>query len=293
MGGPLLVIADRLQRGPGALFFRGAAMLEWWRKNRNLLLGMILLLAALLSYSLGLEPGRQGGWFERFALRLGRPMFSTATTIHHTAAGVLGSILPGGSQHDLDNENRRLRAELTALAELREENERLRRLLGYVDETPWQTVAARVIAEDASSWFRTIEIDRGYEDGISEGLPVVNATGLVGRVVRVAAHSARVLLITDASSAVAVLVQDQRIRGVCRGQGEVMALDFALLQDEIQVGDGVITSGLGGVFPKGLVVGYVRAVQREQFGLFQTVEVEPAVDFARLEEVLVVLGEAR
>ncbi len=138
-----------------------------------------------------------------------------------------------------------------------------------------------------SSWFRTIEIDRGSADGVIEGLPVIDAAGLVGRVVRSAPHSARVLLITDASSAVAVLVQDQRIRGVCRGQGGALALDFALLEDAIQVGDGVITSGLGGVFPKGLVVGYVRSVQREQFGLFQTVDVEPAVDFAHLEEVLV------
>jgi len=267
-------------------------MWKWWLKNRSLLLSLGLVLAALLCYSLGLQAGEQTRWFEALNLRLGRPLFSSATTVRHGAAGVWGALIPGG-QFELDAENRRLRAELTAQVELRQENQRLRALLGLVEEKPLPTLAARVIAEDASGWFRTIEIDRGSADGIREGLPVVNAAGLIGRVVRTTPHAARVLLITDASSAVAVLVQDQRIRGVCRGQGGALALDFALVQDVIQVGDGVVTSGLGGIFPKGLLVGYVSGVQREQFGLFQTIEVEPAVDFTRLEEVLVLLGEPR
>lgn len=266
-------------------------MWEWWKKNRNLLIGLALVLAALLSYSLGLRNDARTGWLEGLALRLGSPLLGTAAGARHAVAGVWTSVVPGASL-DLDAESRRLRAEMASVEELQRENERLRRLLGFVEEHPRRTMAARVIAEDAASWFRTIEIDRGYDDGVTEGLPVVDAAGLVGRVVRSAPHSARVLLITDASSAVAVLVQDERIRGVCRGQGGTLALDFALLQDAIQVGDGIVTSGSGGVFPKGLVVGYVRSVRREQFGLFQTVEVEPAVDFAHLEEVLVLLKEA-
>lgn len=263
-------------------------MWEWWKKNRGLIAGLALVLAALLGYSLGLRGGGGTGWVEGAALRLGGPVLGTAASARYTVAGIWDAVIPGSSL-DLDAESRRLRAEMAGVEELKRENERLRRLLGYVEEQPRRSVAARVIAEDASSWFRTIEIDRGYEDGVTEGLPVVDAAGLIGRVVRSTAHTARVLLITDASSAVAVLVQDERIRGVCRGQGGTLALDFALVQDEIQVGDGVITSGLGGVFPKGLVVGYVRSVHREQFGLFQTVEVESAVDFEHLEEVLILL----
>lgn len=267
-------------------------MWQWWNKNRSLLIGLGLVLAALLNYSLGVRAGERTGWLETVSLSLGRPLLSATTGMRYGLAGIGGAILPGGA-HDLDTENRRLRADLAELVELRQENQRLRRLLGFVEAAEKRTVAARVIAEDASSWFRTIDIDRGSADGVTEGLPVVNDAGLIGRVVRSTPHSARILLITDASSAVAVLVQDQRIRGVCRGQGGALALDFALVQDEIQVGDGVITSGLGGIFPKGLVVGFVRSVHREQFGLFQTVEVEPVVDFAHLEEVLVLLGDAR
>jgi len=267
-------------------------MWQWWNKYRGLLIGLGLVLAALLNYSLGVRAGEQTGWLETLSLGLGRPLLGVTTGLRHGLAGIGGAVLPGGG-HDLDTENRRLRAELAELVELRQENQRLRRLLGFVEAAEKRTVAARVIAEDASSWFRTIDIDRGSADGVTEGLPVVNDAGLIGRVVRSTPHSARILLITDASSAVAVLVQDQRIRGVCRGQGGALALDFALVQDDIQVGDGVITSGLGGIFPKGLVVGFVRSVHREQFGLFQTVEVEPVVDFAHLEEVLVLLGDAR
>lgn len=266
-------------------------MWEWWKKNCKLLLGLALVLAALLCYSLGLRSGGQTGWLEGMALRLGSPLFGTTADARYAVAGIWHAVVPGASL-DLDAESRRLRAEMAGVEELQRENERLRRLLGFVEAHPRRTLAVRVIGEDATSWFRTIEIDRGYEDGVVEGLPVVDAAGLIGRVVRSAPHSARVLLITDASSAVAVLVQDERIRGVCRGQGGTLALDFALVQDAIQVGDGIITSGSGGVFPKGLVVGYVRSVHREQFGLFQTVEVEPAVDFSHLEEVLVLLKEA-
>jgi len=265
-------------------------MREWWRKNRQFLAGLSLVLAALLWYSLSLAGRERSGWFDSLTRRLTTPLIGGSSSARQAVAGVFDTVLPG-ARLDLDAENRRLRSELASREELQRENDRLRRLLGYAETQPRRTVAARVIAEDASSWFRTVEIDRGSEDGIVDGLPVVDAAGLVGRVVRSGPHSSRVLLITDASSAVAVLVQDERIRGVCRGQGGGVALDFALVADDIKVGDGIITSGLGGVFPKGLVVGYVRSVQRERSGLFQTVEVEPAVDFAHLEEVLVVLKD--
>jgi rod shape-determining protein MreC len=90
---------------------------------------------------------------------------------------------------------------------------------------------------------------------------------------------------------VAALVQRNRTRGVCRGQGESLSLEFALRQKDIKVGDRVITSGTGGIFPKGLSIGRVTEVSRESYGLFQTIEITPAVDFSRLEEVLVLLKE--
>ena len=125
----------------------------------------------------------------------------------------------------------------------------------------------------------------------SEGLPVVVPEGVVGRVIRVSSRQSRVLLVTDASSALAVLVQRNRTRGVCRGRGDALTFDFALRQEDIAVGDQIVTSGTGGVFPKGLAVGVVTQLTKEEFGLFQSIVVSPAVDFSRLEEVLVLLPE--
>jgi rod shape-determining protein MreC len=136
-------------------------------------------------------------------------------------------------------------------------------------------------------------IDRGSQDGVSEGMPVVVAEGVVGRVIKTARRESRVLLITDASSAVAGLVQRTRARGVCRGQGDLLAFDFAMHWEEIEEGDLIVTSGMGGVFPKGLSVGTVKRVKLSEFGLFQSVEIAPAVDFYRLEEVLVLFKENR
>jgi rod shape-determining protein MreC len=191
----------------------------------------------------------------------------------------------------LQSENRRLAAELNNVEEIRLANERLRLLLEFKDTVDLPTLPAQVIAVDASSWFRTVLIDKGDTDGIREGMPVVAAEGIVGRVIRSAPRESRVLLLTDASSAVASLVQRNRTRGVVRGQGDILTLDFVLRQKDIEVGDRIVTSGTGGVFPKGLVIGEVTRTAREKYGLFQTVTVAPAVDFARLEEVLVLLKE--
>jgi len=118
---------------------------------------------------------------------------------------------------------------------------------------------------------------------------VVAAQGVVGRIIKIGEHQARVLLVTDASSAVSALIQRTRTRGIVRGQGEAMIMEFALRLEDVAVGDRVVTSGTGGVFPKGLPAGTVKRVEKGDFGLFQSVEIEPLVDFSRLEEVMVLL----
>jgi rod shape-determining protein MreC len=95
------------------------------------------------------------------------------------------------------------------------------------------------------------------------------------------------MLITDASSAVAALVQSSRARAICRGEGDGLSLEFLQQQEEIAIGDTIITSGTGGIFPKGLVLGRATNIKNSGYGLFQTVQIRPAVDFSRLEEVLV------
>ncbi len=270
-------------------------MWEWWKKNRPLFLGGLLLLVALLWYSVSLRQQEETNFVESVVLRLTGPVQAgfdkMILAVADTWSHYLYLVDTAENNRLLIEENRILRAVLTQSDEVRLENKRLRLLLDFKESQELDTLPARVIAEDASSWFRTVMIDKGLEHGVVEGMPVVVAEGVVGRVVRSSPRFSRVLLVTDASSAVASLLQNNRARGVCRGQGELLVFDFVLRQEEVKIGDRVVTSGMGGVFPKGLVVGLVGKVAKQEFGLFQTIEVVPAVDFSHLEEVLVLLRE--
>lgn len=270
-------------------------ILELFRKFRPYLLVGCLILAALLLYSSNLRHRHQTSIFERTILLLSTPLLhgydGLSQGLDQLSSRYLWLVKTEQENEALRLENQQLRKRLAGLEEVRMSNERLRRLLDFREETGLPAVPARVIAVDASSWFRTVVIDKGRQDGLDEGQPVVVAEGVVGRIIKCAANQSRVMLITDASSALAVLVQRSRTRAICRGEGDSLILEFAQRQDDIEVGDLVITSGTGGLFPKGLVIGRTSAVKRGSFGLFQTVEVKPLVDFSRLEEVLVLKKE--
>ncbi|PLX81830.1 MAG: rod shape-determining protein MreC [Desulfuromonas sp.] len=270
-------------------------MFELLRKYRRSLVATALLLAALLLYSGHLKKREHTTLFERAVLRLAAPLQGALSAPWELLADkwerYLYLVRTEDDNARMHEENRTLKAELAGLQEVRLANERLRLLLDFRDRVALPALPAQVVAEDASNWFRTVVIDKGLEDGVREGMPVVVAEGVVGRIIRCGAHQARVLLITDASSAVASLVQRNRTRGVCRGRGQTLTLEFALRLEDIKAGDRIVTSGMGGVFPKGLVIGEVVKVYRGDYGLFQSVEMAPATDFARLEEVLVLLGE--
>ena len=197
----------------------------------------------------------------------------------------------------LEKENQALKRELQELklqmnryreAELA--NERLRALLNFKKSIATPLLPAQLVAFDPSGWFQTILIDKGRNDGVVLDMAVVSAEGLVGRVIGVGKHHAKVLLILDGNSAVDAYIQSSRARGVLVGLGrELCLLKYVQRNEDVQVGDKVISSGMGGVFPKGLLVGTVQEVVRGSSGLFQRVEVEPAVNFSRLEEVMVVI----
>jgi rod shape-determining protein MreC len=149
-------------------------------------------------------------------------------------------------------------------------------------------MAASIIGEDGSPWFKTLVVDRGAADGFSDGMPVLAAEGVVGQVIKVSANSSRVLLVTDHASAIAAVVQRSRARGVVRGAGSGrLSLEFSMKEDDVKVGDQILTSGIGGIFPKGVPIGEVTMVKKGEYGIFQIVEVRPSVMLSRLEEVLV------
>jgi len=190
-------------------------------------------------------------------------------------------------------QNAELRNRVATLEEARLENERLRLLVGFVDTNKLDAVGARVIGRPTNSWERIITIDRGSDDDVKVGMPVLAPQGLLGQTIAVTKHTAQVRLIADPRSGVASMIQATRAEGIVRGslEGQV-ALDFVSRETTVNVGDVVVTSGLGGVYPKGLLIGEVMKVVNAPSSLYQEIEVSPAANLAGLEEVVVLVGAA-
>ncbi len=202
---------------------------------------------------------------------------------------------------DVARENHKLRTQLNEAAEKSNQwqeielaNERLRNLLDFQKTISGQVVAAEVIGRDPSAWFKTLIIDKGRVDGVIKGLPVVMPRGIAGQVVEVSSHYAKVMLIIDRNSAVDALVQRTRARGVVKGESAGLCrLHYVLRKNDVRVGDTIVSSGLDGVYPKGLRIGRVSDVQDHDAEIFHEIKVVPFVDFEKLEEVLVVVNRRK
>lgn len=190
----------------------------------------------------------------------------------------------------LEAENARLQGEIIQLQQQLKDTDVLYALLNYARSRPSDTyIAAAVIGRDPSPFLRYIMIDKGSDQGLIKGMPVVTAQGLAGRIDAVIANAARVQLINDPGSAVNVQLSSTRTQAVLAGSitGEVQ-LEMVPLDITLQPGEIVLTSALGGNYPAGILVGQVTSVRRIETELFQTAAVQPAVDFSGLRAVLVV-----
>ncbi|MFH1950137.1 MAG: rod shape-determining protein MreC [Pseudomonadota bacterium] len=202
---------------------------------------------------------------------------------------------------DVRHENRVLKREINSLGrensryrELLATQARLRQLLQFKEIIRRPVVAAQVIGLDPTGWFKSVIIDKGKSAGLKLDMPVVNASGVVGRIVSVSTDYAKVLLIIDQNSAVDCLMQRSRDRGMVKGLSSgVCKMDYMAKSSDAVVGDMVITSGMGGIFPKGLPVGKISGVKEGSGELFKEIDVTPSVDFSKLEEVLVIQTKRR
>jgi rod shape-determining protein MreC len=195
----------------------------------------------------------------------------------------------------LQREGALLQRRIDQLEEQVLETQRLQGLLAMREAWRAEFVAARVVGKDATNWFKTILIDRGSRAGMRRNLPVVGPDGLVGRVVEVTPSTAKVQLITDPLSAAGALMQRTRVTGIVIGNLDAgLRVRYLPLLADVVVGDEVVTSGMGGVFPKGIPVGRVTNVERKSGALFQEAVLQPKVDLSRLEEVVILMNsEAR
>ncbi|MEA3406503.1 MAG: rod shape-determining protein MreC [Chloroflexota bacterium] len=185
-----------------------------------------------------------------------------------------------------------LRKQIILLKEAQIENETLRRQLDFKVAAPnYHVLSAQVIGHDPTNLLQYLVIDRGAEDGIEAGMPVVVAEGLVGRISEVSAASSKVMLISNPSSSVSALIQRSRATGVVQGRGgHVLSMRYIPQGDTVVRGDVVLTSGLGGNFPKRLVIGQVESVQYKEVEMFQEARMVPAVRLHDLEVVMVILN---
>ena len=231
--------------------------------------------------------------FENAVLLSTRPLQQAATWTTQSLRGVWDNYV---YLVNVQRDNQRLREETKWL---RQENhryleaylqyQRLQRLLNFREQTPLDVIAAAVVGRNANSWTEIIYINRGTRDKVAKGLPVVTHEGLVGQVIHAAPALSQVMLLTDFRSGVDALVQRTRASGVVAGRGRHLAeLKFLPVGADLQPGDRLISSGMGGVFPKGLIIGEVKDIHRNGRQT-QQVEIQPSVDFSHLEEVLVLV----
>jgi rod shape-determining protein MreC len=269
-------------------------MLSILRRYRELLVVVALMALPLLLFLAGTkEPGEQGP-VDRAILTVFAPVqkavFWAADGVQDRWYGYVWLVGVRDQNMALRRENLRLTGEVGVADELREENERLRRILGFQQRLGEEAVAAPVVAVGARPAFsRSVRLGRGTRDGIRPGDPVVTPEGIVGRVVAAGSGWADVMLIADPNSAVPAIATRSRARATVRGTGEIGAarLDHAARTDDIAEGDLLVTAGTGGIYPKGLPIGRVARLQRRPHGMFQEAEVVPVVDLSRLEEAIV------
>jgi rod shape-determining protein MreC len=179
--------------------------------------------------------------------------------------------------------------------EIKSENERLRRLIGVQSEMEYETVIAEIVAKSPQNFYKTLIVNRGKSSGIKKWMPVIayqdNEKCVVGKVIDVQTYSARIHPLIEQTSYIGAMLKNSRYSGLLVGQSplsENCMLQYIDRRVDIQYGDTVVTSGMGGVFPKGILIGEVVSVSKKRYGIFQEAMVQPKVDFGHLEEVYII-----
>ena len=262
-----------------------------WR-NRVLLASGALLILSLHLVSTGVHPGDLAARPESAFLELIRPIDAAFTNLTSGFSSIVNDYV---DLVHVRQENAHLRIQLAQvtsdrarLAELEAENRHLGELLDLKDVLGLKSVAANVIGSDATGLSHTLILASGESDGLLPGMAVLSNQGVVGKIIAVSPHASRVLLIDDHNSALDGLDQRSRARGIVAGMvDDGVILKYSDRSQDIRDGDTVVTSGLDGIFPRGLLVGTIKSVRREGPGLFLRVQIAPAVEFKRLEQVLI------
>lgn len=194
---------------------------------------------------------------------------------------------------ELQNQVNDLKGQVAQREEAALQNDALRTQLNFAQRNSFKLTGARIITQDPSNFQQVVTIDKGSSAGIGKGMVAVSGGLLVGRIIETTPNSAKVYLVTDYNSAVPVVDQPTRAGGIVRGtRGFGLALEMVQQTDQLKTGDPLITSGFGGDFPAGLILGTVGDIKRRDTDVFQTATVTPGVDFRKLENLFIITGNA-
>lgn len=265
-------------------------MKEYYNRSKNRILISVIILSILLFIT-----GRYKADFsvKQYVMNFFHPLFSYTHSAVEKTQKVFFSLFHfyslGKSNEQLTRQMEELQNKLLETEEIRKENDRLNELLQFKSQLKFRVVPAKIIGHDSSNWKKSILINKGREDGVLTHHAVICPKGIVGKIVESFDHNAKVMLIIDNDSQVGGMILRTRDIGVLYGRDkDICLLNYLSRNADIKKGDLVITSGFDGFFPKGVILGEVEKVYSEDFGLYKYAEIVPAVDFNKLEEVLVI-----
>ncbi len=274
--------------------------MSWARRNRIRLIFASILVFSFLIFNSHMKELPRRNALDRALLWITAPVQYAVVWSIDGLTGTWKSYVYLVGLHDenrqLEREVLELRRRNALLTESALENQRLKKLLHMrADYGGLKVVAARVIGVGTSPLARTIRIYAGADQGLQEGDAVVSGSGLVGRVEAVSGGYAEVRLVVDGRSAVDVVIQRSRARGIVRGRGEdeLCSVDYLVRTADVKVGDKVVTSGVGSMFPAGLLVGVIESVTSPDVGVFRKAEIHTVVAFQTMEEVMVMISTDR
>jgi rod shape-determining protein MreC len=264
------------------------------RKYQSIAVAAFLLIVSLVVISYSVGRLTETGFLRKMVLEAAAPVEDAINvslkSLHDAWKRYLFLVGLGDENRRLRHENAALNEQLNRYREGYLEGIRLQNLLNMKGGFQNRAVAARVIDSNRASVFKTILIDKGTAEGLRVGLPILANQGVVGRIIETSWHASRVLLMNDENSNIDALIQRSRAQGILQGAGSAGCnLKYISRVEEVQAGDVVVSAGLAGVFPKGLLLGVITGASRREGGLFQKIDVAPAVDFGKLEEVLVLI----
>jgi rod shape-determining protein MreC len=273
-----------------------------FRRYRDIIIVVLLLAVPFFFLRASIRRPEEQTIVDRTIMHVAAPLEYAAAALARGLSSLVGDyvyLVDVKKDNDkLAYENARLRAELRKFERTEAENVRLRRLLNLRETVQAETVSAVVVGKDTTEFFRVAHVTLDNPGAqVKVGMPVLSFDGTVGTVMRVAGDKVDVELTVDSGFGVDVVAERTGARGFVRGIGDrsryATRVEYVQRTDEIDVGDVLLTSGVGCRFPKGIPVARVSKVTKRDFGMYQSVEAEPTVDFSRLEEVLIVLSDSK